>query len=239
MNLIGTIKIFGGGVGSGCNPAAGHCGRPKVRKSAEVIQKRADLKKELDTVRQQLRHKRGTALYVKKAQRARLKIIREGLKSKLRYYGRKDRLMPGMKRVGKLHTIPVQDAPKSKVKTSYVAQGGYKVTTLTGPKEYEKSGQTWLKKNSPFKGQFTVDVPEHHTVDDPKEKNTFFRAQVNDDKAISVEVHRNIGQLGVQVVERQLGQYDAIVSHREVAFKNLGTAHGFLAKRYGITFKLK
>jgi hypothetical protein len=29
MNLAMTVEIRAGGAGSGCNPAAGHCGRPK------------------------------------------------------------------------------------------------------------------------------------------------------------------------------------------------------------------
>jgi len=245
--LVQFIELLvAGGPGSGCNPAAGKCGRPKIRQAADVIQHRQQLKKELDQVRREIkRTKRGKGkMYVKKERRERLKILREGLRSELRYYGRRDRLLPGMKRVGKLHTIPVEDVAKSRIKKQSVSPEGYKITELTSPKEYEKRGGDWLRKPDLYKGQYLVDrFPggesiNRTTYDNPKERNTFFIHNETPDKARSVEVHRNLGDKTVTVIQRNLGQYGSIVDHREVMFKNIGRASGFLMKRYGISFKL-
>lgn len=244
MNLVALTELFFGGPGSGCNPSAGKCGRPKVRNSADVIQHRQRLKQELQQVRSRLAKKRGETGYVRKKQRAALKIVREGLKSQLRYYGRKDRLLPGMKRVGKLHTIPVQPVPKSKTLKKYTASNGAAVTIIKQAKEYESKGNTdWLRKPDLYKGQYLVDRAfgeslNRPTYNDNKEKNTFFIHNESPDKARSVEVHRNLGEKSVTVVQRNLGQYGAIIDHKEVTFNNIGRASGFLSKRYGISFKL-
>jgi hypothetical protein len=114
------------------------------------------------------------------------------------------------------------------------------VTELKEPKQYEKSGKSWLGKSDKFKGQYHPDLPlfQRSTLDNPKEKNSWFIHQDSPDQARSIEVHRNMGDLKTLVIERTLGQHDAIIQHRQVEFKNMGRASGFLSKRYGITFKL-
>jgi hypothetical protein len=241
MNLQNIIALFAGGPGSGCNPSVGQCGRPKVRNSAEVIQHRAQLKKELDKVRADLKVKRGQPGYLRKAQRRDAKILREGLRTQLRYYGRRDRLLPGMKRVGKLHTIPVQPVPKSQVKKQYTTNSGAKVTIIKQSKEYQSQGKStdWLRKPDLYKGKYLVDSGlNKQTFDNPKEKNTFFIHNESPDRARSVEVHRELGQKTVTVIQRNLGQYGAIMDHKEVTFSNIGRASGFLMKRYGVSFSL-
>ena len=245
MNLVALTQLYFGGPGSGCNPSAGKCGRPKVRNSAEVIQHREKLKRELQKVRESLRIKRGEAGYLRKKNRANAKIIREGLKNQLRYYGRKDRLLPGMKRVGKLHTIPVAPVRPSQVVKKYTTNSGAAVTIIKQQKEYESKGKSmdWLRKPDLFKGKYLVDRAfgeslNRPTFDNPKEKNTFFIYNASPDRARSVEVHRNLGEKSVTVVQRNLGQYGAIMDHKEVTFSNIGRAAGFLNKRYGITFSL-
>jgi hypothetical protein len=232
------FDIEGGGAGSGCHGP--HCGRPKTRNSAEVLMHRAGIKKELEEVNRRLSIQRGQKGYVRKKQRAGLKLVKQGLKVQLRYYGKKDRLLPGMKRIGRLHTIPVQPVPKGQVKKQWVSQEGYKVTEIKSPKQYEAKGgsKDWLRKPDLYKGRYVVDVAEHRTIDDQNERNKFFIHTEGDDRSRSIEVHRNFGDKHVTVIQRDLGQYDSIANHKEVTFKNIGTAMGFMNKRYGITFKL-
>ncbi len=149
---------------------------------------------------------------------------------------------PGLiRRHGKL-TIPLKDPWAGRVKKQYTAQEGHKITELRTPKQYEKSGKSWLQKKSPYKGQFLSDSHgafNQTTIGDPKEKNSFWIHQESPDKGVSVEVHRNLGSLKVNVIERKLGEYGAIIDHREVSFRNVGRAMGFMNKRYGITYRLK
>lgn len=243
MNLLETISIFAGGPGSGCRGP--NCGRPKLRNSADVIKYRQQVKDELVLVRAKLKIKRGAPGYLHKEQRARFKVLRTGLLSELRYYGRRDRLLPGMKRKGKLHTIPVQPVPKAKVKKQYVASDGSKVTVIREPKQYETKDRNrdWLRKPHLLKGQFQKEDYPEHTYDD-NERNHWFRAHYSDGKTDAiVEIHRNLGDKHVNIIERKVEpkgwKDDAIVSHKEVTFNNIGRASGFMAKRYGITFKLK
>jgi hypothetical protein len=231
---LAETTLWFGGAGSGCTGP--NCGRP----TTGWREQREALKKELQQVRLKLKIRRGQPGYVKKHNRQNLKVIREGLKVQLRYT-RRDKLVPGLVRRAGKHAILVQPVWKGNVKKQFVSQEGHKVTILKQPKEYEKSGTTWLGKPSPYRGQFKKDSDDfiQHTMDNPKERNSFWVARQAPDSAVSIELHRNLGELKVKVVERQLGEYNAIAKHKEVTFNNVGVASGFLNKRYGITFKLK
>ena len=171
------------------------------------------------------------------------KKLKQRIERRLKKMGVKriGKRVPGLvRRHGKL-VIPLKEPWKGKIKNQYTAQVGHKVTEIRSPKQYEKSGKSWLLKASPYKGQFLADHAgafNQNTIGDPKEKNSFWIHQAAPDKGVSVEVHRNLGSLKVNVIERRLGEYGAIIDHREVSFKNVGRAHGFLSKRYGITYKL-
>jgi len=152
---------------------------------------------------------------------------------------RKGKLQPGILRRGGKDIIPVKAPWAGKVKVKMKGANGEDIVVLKQAKTYEKRGNDWLRKPDKFKGQYLVDLPAQKTYDDPKEINHFFIHQASPTEARSVEVHRNLGKLGVNVIERDLGQYHAIERHREISFNNVGRASGFLNKRYGITFRLK
>jgi hypothetical protein len=236
--------IHAGGPGSGCNPAAGHCGRPITQKTYNMMVRKMrqtglkikrgmspwDVVKTYDAWKRgagaRLAIKQGVAKSMKKAKGRIAKAIKQGKA------GSRIKAQPNI-------SINVQPVWKGRVKNQFVAQQGHLVTELKSPKQYEKNKGTWVNKPSPYKGQFLVDLAEHRTYNDPKERNTFFIHQAAPDKGVSVEVHRNLGNLSVNVIERKLGEYGAIIDHREVSFRNIGRASGFLNKRYGLTFKLK
>lgn len=227
-------SIWFGGPGSGCQGP--NCGRPASGRE----ERRAATKKEMEQVRLQLRIKRGQPGYITKGRRENLKIVKKGLQVRLRY-DRKEKIAPGLVRRGGKLAIPVKPVWKGNVKKQFTTPEGHKITILKQPKEYEKSGMTWVNKPSQYKGQFKKDSDDfnQHTQDNPKERNSFWYHRESSDNAVSIELHRNLGDLRVKVVERQLGEYNAIAKHREVTFNNVGRASGFLNKRYGITFRLK
>lgn len=252
MNLVATLSLLAGGPGSGCQGP--NCGRPITSKGYKGMVRKLerigvhikrgtspwDVVKTYDAwfrgakVRERI--KREAQRGVK---RAKAHIARAISKGKLAKIGKKT---PGIvKTKGKEH-IDVKPVWKGNIKQQYVAQAGHLVTELHAPKQYEKSGRTWLLKASPYKGQFLSDHAgafNQNTIGDSKEKNSFWIHQAAPDKGVSVEVHRNLGSLKVNVIERRLGEYGAIIDHKEVSFKNVGRAMGFMNKRYGITFKIK
>lgn len=232
--LLVLTELYAGGPGSGCQGP--NCGRPP---SAREV-RREDLKKQIQQIRLQLKIKRGRPGYLVKNRRENLKILRKGLQT-LRRYDRRDKMAPGLVRRGGKLAIPVKPVWKGVVKKQFTSPEGHKITILKQPKEYEKSGMTWIGKPSSFKGQFHTDKGDfiQRSRENPKERNSFWIHQASPDKGMSIELHRNMGELRVKVIERELGQYDAIVKHRQVEFNNIGRASGFLNKRYGITFKLR
>lgn len=238
-----------GGPGSGCRGPK--CGRPITSKGFRQMKKKLqrigfrikkgtsawDIVKTYDAWQRSGKAREKLAKETKRAtERARHRIRRAIEKGRLPKIPKQ---APGLTRKGGKEFIDVQDPWKGRVKKQYTSGEGYQITELKTPKQYEKRGTTWINKPSLYKGQFLVDVAEHKTYNDPKERNHFFIHQETPEKGVSVEVHRNFGRLGVNVIERKLGQYGAIENHREVSFKNIGRAMGFLNKRYGITFKLK
>lgn len=232
--ILVLTELYAGGPGSGCQGP--NCGRPATGRE----ERRAGLKKELEQTRLRLKIKRGQPGYVKKHNRENLKVVKKGLQVKLRY-DRKEKKAPGLVRRGGKLAIPVKPVWKGSVKKQFTTPEGHKITILKQPKEYEKSGMTWINKPSSFKGQFHTDKGDfiQRSMENPKERNSFWIHQASPDKGVSIELHRNMGELRVKVIERELGQYDAIVKHRQVEFNNIGRASGFLNQRYGITFKLR
>lgn len=241
MDIATTISIYAGGPGSGCQGA--NCGRPITGKSFKMMRRRLkqqglklkknlspwDIVKTFDTwKRSEKLRQQAKKTQQKQEQKAKGKLAKAEKKGKL-----------GQKISKKEPRIDLQPVWKGNVKHQYTSAQGHQITELNSPRQYEKNKGTWVLKPSPYKGQFLVDLAEQKTHNDPKERNSFFIHQEAPDKGVSVEVHRNFGKLAVNVIERKLGQYGAIESHREVSFKNVGRAAGFLNKRYGITFKLK
>jgi hypothetical protein len=238
--LLNLIELQAGGPGSGCRGA--NCGRPISGKTykwmvAKLRQSGLEIKRGTspwDVVRTFDAWKRGVG--------AREQAHKDAQRMAKRARGRLRKAIAKGKlpKIGKAPSkIDVQPVWKGRVKNQFVAQQGHLVTELKTPKQYEKGKGTWVNKPSAYKGQFLVDLQEHRTYNDPKERNSFFIHQEAPDKGVSVEVHRNLGNLSVNVIERRLGQYGAIVDHREVSFKNVGRASGFLNRRYGLTFKIK
>lgn len=228
-----------GGPGSGCRGA--NCGRPisgktyqwmvsKLRESGLRIRRGIS---PWDVVRTFDAWKRGekTRQLGKKIQDK----ITKRAKGRIQKAIQKGRLPKIGKGIDKIDVKPVW---KGRVKKEFTSSQGHKITEIKTPQQYEKNKGTWVLKPSSYKGQFLVDIAEHKTYNDPKERNHFFIHMASPENGVSVEVHRNLGKLNVNVIERRLGAYGAIVSHREVSFKNVGRAMGFMNKRYGITFKL-
>lgn len=240
--LAQAIVLYAGGPGSGCR--GNNCGRPISKKNYQQMRQHLrglgiKLKKNLspwDVVRAYDTWFRVKNIRDKEQKRAQRVVDRA--KIRLQRAQDKGKLPPRYDKKDVQERIDVKPVWKGRVKQSYQAQG-YQITELKTPKQYEKNKGTWVNKPSSYKGQFLVDLAEQRTHNNPKERNSFFIHQAAPDKGVSVEVHRNLGQLSVNVIERRLGQYGAIEDHREVSFKNVGRAMGFLNKRYGITFKIK
>jgi len=240
MNVVDCMDLYFGGPGSGCR--GNNCGRPigakqfqqmrqKLKRTGITIPRNAspwDVVRTHDAwFRGQKERDRQAKLAKKLNERARGRLKKAIAKGK-------------MPKIGKgVQNINVQPVWKGRVKQQFTTPQGHQVTTLKTPGQYQKRGDTWVNKPSAYKGQFLVDLAEHRTYNDPKERNSFFIHQAAPDKGVSVEVHRNLGSLSVNVIERKLGEYGAIVDHREVSFKNVGRAMGFLNRRYGLTFKIK
>jgi hypothetical protein len=254
MNLAQSISLYGGGPGSGCNPAAGKCGRPITSKMYREMRKYLRTRGikiprgvgGFDIVKAYDAHRRAASL--RKATKTIQQALTQKHKARVKQamkegkFGKKiGTTTPGItKSGGKLH-IDVQPVWKGSVKTQYTTTGGHQVTELKTPKLYQKSGKSWVGKPSQFKGQFLKDLPlfQRSTYSNATEKNSWWIHQATPDKAVSLEVHRNLGEKRVNVIERTLGQHNAIIQHREVTFKNVGRAMGFMNRRYGITFKIK
>lgn len=246
MNLLSLMDLYAGGPGSGCNPAAGQCGRPLGKATLKMykdILRKTGVSTRGKTEEQIVRTYKAWArsssvrqsfqqLAKKSSKEARAKIAKAHLK-------KIGTTTPGLKKSGGRIHIDIKPVWKGRVKSQYVATGGHKVTELKGPKQYEKSGRTWLNKPDKYRSQYLVDTAEQKELGNPKGRNSFWIHMERPDAGRSVEVRRDLGQLKVAVVERTLGDMNQIIQHREVEFKNIGRASGFLNKRYGITFKLK
>jgi hypothetical protein len=240
--LLQLISLEAGGPGSGCRGS--NCGRPigakqfqqmrqKLKRTGIDIPRKAspwDVVRTYDAwFRGQKERDRQAKLAQRMNQKARGRLSKALAKGKI---GKRIQAKPNV-------SIAVKPVWKGRVKQQFTTPQGHQVTTLKTPGQYQKRGDTWVNKPSAYKGQFLVDLAEHRTYNDPKERNSFFIHQEAPDKGVSVEVHRNLGSLSVNVIERKLGEYGAIVDHREVSFKNVGRAMGFLNRRYGLTFKIK
>jgi hypothetical protein len=231
--LTQLMDVLAGGPGSGCHGP--NCGRPHTKAETE------GLKKELKEVRDRLGVKRGQKGYARKHNRANLKILKEGLKRRIQYGKRREKILPGMKwKKGKI-TIPVKPAWKGRVKQSFKTAEGHQVTVVKPRKLQDREGKTWLRKPSEFKGKF-VKTHDEFNVMGKLERNVLFQA-IRGDKGQAVQISRDYGNKAVFVKEAALlshvGTHDNIIRTRQVKFKNFGQAFGFLKMRYGISFKLK
>jgi hypothetical protein len=155
---------------------------------------------------------------------------------------RRSKAIPGVKRWKGRETIKLQPLRKSRVKQQFTSSQGHQMTIIKPPKQYDKSGRTWIYKKSPMKGQFKV---EFNFKDDFKRniKTGMATARVGT-RGTTVAVHQDFGKKEATVIEFDLRSEvghakDVIARSRSVVFKNLGRAMGFLNQRYSIRLKHK
>jgi hypothetical protein len=250
MNLLATISIYAGGPGSGCHGT--NCGRPisaktyrwmrkQLKESGIKIPRNAspwDVVKTFDAHNKAKALRNATKLITKTlTQKHKSRLAKAMQKGK---FGKKiGTTTPGIvKKAGKEH-IDVKPAWKGVVKTQYTTTQGHQVTELKTPKQYEKRGnQDWVRKPDRYKGKYLVDVAEQKQYDDPKVRTKFFIHMESPDKGRSLEILRNLGEKKVTVIQRDVDSQFTIVNHKQVEFKNIGRASGWMNKKYGITFRL-
>jgi hypothetical protein len=234
--------IHAGGPGSGCRGSS--CGRPIGKKTLIRIRKilrqqgfklgpYATTKKVLETY-ETWKKTAGVRQGLAKDIADRMQKAKENVKRAVDQGKVGDRIKP------QPHiTIDVKPVWKGRVKRTFVNPQGHQVVEIKEPKRYGKQKGTWVNKPNRYKGQFSVDTyKDHKTYNDPNERNSFYIHQATPDKAVSVEVHKNLGKQAVNIIERTLGDGynpDAIVDHREVTVKNMTKATAFMNRRYGIT----
>jgi hypothetical protein len=133
--------------------------------------------------------------------------------------------------------IKVQPVAKRNVKKQFTTSDGTKVTIIKPPGQKEKTGQTWLIRESPYKGQFVQSLDTKADFKDNTKVAFFIARDPEKERGVAVQVLRNFGEKKTSVTEIDLLQYDAMARSRQATFSNMGRASGFLAKRYGISFK--
>ncbi len=263
ITLVDIIQLYSGGPGSGCHGP--NCGRPRT-----AAERAAFLHKQFRGLKKQEREeniKKWVGEQIQKHGQVPTKAVQNWWRSEyFRQQGLKypvqvkqpdltkkqqkwlekhapkvgKALPPGItkyKGVERLHIAPVS---KRQVKQQQTLADGTKLTVIKPPGQKEKTGQTWLIRESPYKGQFrqNFDVPAHAAFR-ANAKVAFFTARdYQKDRAVAVQVLRNFGEKAVSVTEIDLQQYDAMARSRQATFNNIGRAYGFLSKRYGIRFRL-
>lgn len=234
MNLY---QILAGGPGSGCHGP--HCGRPVVGakrlKSMRRVLRQQGFKMRRILTPHQVQDtynawKKGAAQRKQNAfvQKKAGKAVKQGVKNIPKV---PKGLPAGLHQKNGVQFINVQPVRKGQVK---VKQGNIIILKPKG--QYEKTNKTWLKKVSPFKGQFQR-VFAMDQFGDPNTKNSFWVYR-DAAKGQAIQVSRDFGKKSVAVKEIDTKDFDFITRTRIARFNNIGNASGFLAKRYGITFRL-
>lgn len=234
MNLL---QLMAGGPGSGCHGP--NCGRPmvgakKLKLMRRVLRQQGFKMRRILTPHQiqdtynawkkGVGQRRQNAFVQRKAGKA----VKQGVKNIPKV---PNKLPAGIQKKGGIEYIDVKPVRKGAVK---VRQGNIIILKPRG--QYEKTNKTWLKKPSPFKGQYQR-VFAMDQFGDPNTKNSFWVYR-DAAKGQAIQVSRDFGKKTVAVKEIDTKDFDFITRTRIARFNNIGNASGFLAKRYGITFRL-
>lgn len=259
ISLAQIFELYSGGPGSGCHGP--NCGRPTKGWSemspAERMQqigkdKEARKRQDANAIRnkwvadQILKHgqqdsRRARAWWRKEYNRQQALTTPKKYGMPKLNKKKKAWLQKNAPKIGKNAPSSIKPQPVSarRVKQQFTTNSGAKVTILKPPGQKEKTGTTWLIRESPYKGQFNqlFDIPSYFK---PGTNVAFFMAKDPErERAVAVQVHRDFGQKSTSVTEIDLEQYDAMARSRQATFSNMGKASGFLMKRYGISFKFK
>lgn len=262
ITLVQIAGLWGGGEGSGCHGP--NCGRPlSPKEQAEFLHKQfVGLKRQESNQERkkwvgeqiqkhgQVTTKAGKKWWKKEAKRqAKLptpdparrlpKVTKKGQKWLQKNALQVKKGITGIQRYGGKETIKLQLPRKGQIKKQFVTADGTKLTIIKPPKQREKTGETWLKRESPYKNKFVqhFDIPAGKMFQENAKVAFFMARDAEKERAVAVQVLRNFGEKTTAVTEIDLLSFDAIARSRQATFSNMGKAAGFLAKRYGISLK--